>query len=258
MQIMKQVLSALAHLHAHKIIHRDIKADNVVLVKPTGIDVKLIDFGVSKDLSQSPSCTFVGTRDYIAPEITLVATGNADSYGPSCDLWSCGILMFFLATRTFPFKDDAPMHLQKPLETSSLYFSPAGRHLLSRFLTKDPAQRITAEEALLHPFFNPDVAFVQPEIPSLGNAAPPNPIQYTAVYDYPPHPEEPFRLVFTVGDTITLIEKREQGWLFGSCGERKGLFPEGYVKELSQTPSSSSINSSSPAAPEASSGCLLS
>ncbi|KAI9009913.1 hypothetical protein CLU79DRAFT_774464 [Phycomyces nitens] len=98
--IFRQVASAVHHLHSHKIIHRDIKDENVILDQHGG--VRLIDFGSAAYLREGRRYeTFVGTLDYAAPEIL-----RGQNYeGPPQDIWALGILLYTLMYRENPFYD---------------------------------------------------------------------------------------------------------------------------------------------------------
>lgn len=96
--IFKQIVSAVKHLHDHRIVHRDIKDENVILDSQGG--VRLIDFGSAAYIKQGKTYeTFVGTLDYAAPEILK---GQAYT-GPPQDVWACGTLLYTLIYRENPF-----------------------------------------------------------------------------------------------------------------------------------------------------------
>lgn len=97
--IFKQIALAVRHLHDHKIVHRDIKDENVVLDQNGG--VRLIDFGSAAYLKGRRYDTFVGTLDYAAPEILAGQTYE----GPAQDIWALGILLYTLVYRENPFYD---------------------------------------------------------------------------------------------------------------------------------------------------------
>lgn len=96
--IFHQIVSAVGHLHDHRIVHRDIKDENVILDLKGG--VRLIDFGSAAYLKEGRRYeSFVGTLDYAAPEILKGQTYT----GPPQDIWACGTLLYTLIYRENPF-----------------------------------------------------------------------------------------------------------------------------------------------------------
>lgn len=165
--IMKPVLQALEYLHKHGIIHRDIKAGNI-LVEDDG-KVLLGDFGVAAPLERGGSwgnryqsrSTFVGTPCWMAPEVM-----EQSGYDYKADIWSFGITLLELAHGHAPFARLPPMKvllmtLQNPpptLEDSNTpdhkkHFSKHMRELVAKCLQKDPSQRPSASQLLEHRFF---------------------------------------------------------------------------------------------------------
>ena len=95
---MEKVLAAVQHLHIHNVCHRDIKPENFLFeAQDIASEIKLIDFGLSTKYGQESMDTMVGTPYYVAPEVLL------GHYGPECDIWSCGVLMYVLLSGTLPF-----------------------------------------------------------------------------------------------------------------------------------------------------------
>lgn len=155
--ILKQLVSALAYLHSQKIVHRDVKPENILFEYPNDLSsIKLIDFGVASFFKeQSTLKDAVGTLYYSAPEVL-----NKD-YDAKCDLWSCGIISFLLLTGHSPFdQDDDSVIIER---VKSLKFSDLQEKLRNvsefgqdfiRKLICPAAERIDAEEALRHPWLN--------------------------------------------------------------------------------------------------------
>ena len=150
----REVLKALEYLHAHALIHRDIKTDNVLL-KANG-EVKLADFGYAAQLSSSNELrqSAVGTPYWMAPELI-----KKRPYSFSVDIWSLGIMVRELAEGEPPYVDLPPMKalfliVSKGIpEISDIdQRSPELLHFLDRCLQADPALRPTATELLADPF----------------------------------------------------------------------------------------------------------
>mmetsp|Transcript_5858 Transcript_5858/g.14047 ORF Transcript_5858/g.14047 Transcript_5858/m.14047 type:complete len:488 (-) Transcript_5858:145-1608(-) len=159
-QIVNKVTSALVYMHSKNIIHRDLKPENLLLThKPKSgddIDVKIIDFGLSKVMAEPVAQSFLGTRGYLAPEML-----QRQEYTRSVDAWALGVIVFVLLCGCLPFDDDSQMiptdamvktkfQLRFPRWAKDL--SPSAKNLLSKLLDIDPRRRFTAEQALSHPW----------------------------------------------------------------------------------------------------------
>lgn len=167
--LVKQMLLALTYLHSRGIVHRDIKPANFVYEKKGGGHVKMIDFDLSTfwkpgDAKLQRCC---GSPGFMSPELS---TGQG--YTTQTDMWSLGVTLFTLLVGELPFSLEEEPPTQEcvfKLLTSEVAagLSPDAAHLLARLLRVDPAERLSAEVALLHPFVSdrercPDVAQLRP------------------------------------------------------------------------------------------------
>jgi serine/threonine protein kinase len=150
--LIQQMLSAVAHLHRHFVAHRDLKLENWLFTQPEpDLDLRLCDFGLSIVLRpQEKASERVGSVYYVAPEVL------AGSYDRRADLWSIGVILFMILSGLPPFNGGKPEEILKEVATGSLSFeasiwkriSGGPRGLIQQLLSRDPAQRPSAEEAL--------------------------------------------------------------------------------------------------------------
>ncbi|KAJ5071090.1 serine/threonine-protein kinase fhke-related [Anaeramoeba ignava] len=138
--------------------------ENIMLVNSKDdTSIKICDFGLSRFTSEKEKMsTFVGTLQYLAPEIIvqLYPESIAKGYTKACDLWSCGIILYVLLSGYIPFTSLKQTMIMKQILEGDIDFPPdifsnvsiAARNLIRRMLTVDPLHRITAEEALQHPW----------------------------------------------------------------------------------------------------------
>ncbi|DBA00322.1 TPA: hypothetical protein N0F65_001517 [Lagenidium giganteum] len=151
-QIFGQLLLALAYLHSHNIVHHDIKPHNILLHKNDS--VKLCDFGASRalDVNQKtlPFAGVFGTPGYIAPELLL----GEKAYGPEIDMFSGGVLLFEMVFGYAPFYPPSSCTYAPVEFPERCVASPEVKDLIARLLCKHPADRITAAQALDHPWLH--------------------------------------------------------------------------------------------------------
>ena len=162
--IFKQLLSGLAYLHSHNIVHRDLKLENILIQeieksKTTGEDlfnIKIIDFGTARIFSSKKKPqSIVGSSYYIAPEVLR------QHYNKECDLWSVGVILYMFIVGHAPFDgcDDEEItgNIQKGIykkdERRWKKASKEVKELIQKLLIYNPKKRLTALEALKHPWF---------------------------------------------------------------------------------------------------------
>ena len=174
-QLMKQILIAVLYLHSKKIIHGDLKLENVLIdsiqthnrsssnsktLHSCSFDIKLIDFGCSKIFThyKRQFDDTIGTTIYCAPEVLK------NNYDEKCDVWSCGVIMFILLSGELPFYGNSERETTTNILNGKFTFdskrfnkvSEAAKDLISKCLTYNKVKRITIKEALLHEFFRED------------------------------------------------------------------------------------------------------
>ena len=157
------ILSALNYMDSKKIMHRDLKPDNMILLKKTSLSkctLKLVDFGLATvhDIDEYlyKRC---GTPGFVAPEVINAPNNQNIHYTPKCDVFSAGVILYILLTEKSPFDGKSFREiLQKNkkcninFKHSALDSSSPATDLVKKMLEKDPKIRISAGEALEHPF----------------------------------------------------------------------------------------------------------
>ena len=158
---MKQILSAVCYCHKLKIIHRDLKPENILISKKNknGFNlVKVIDFGTAIIFNKNKNDkSLTGSVYYICPEVL----SKNRNYTEKCDVWSCGIIMYILLTGLPPFNGDSDEEIVTKIKNGRFnmekypwpIISSQAKDLIKKLLEFDPNKRVTAEEALNHPWF---------------------------------------------------------------------------------------------------------
>ncbi|XP_059357886.1 traf2 and NCK-interacting protein kinase-like isoform X7 [Carassius carassius] len=156
--ISREILRGLTHLHHHKVIHRDIKGQNVLLTE--NAEVKLVDFGVSAQLDRTVSRrnTFIGTPYWMAPEVIACDENPDATYDYKSDLWSLGITAIEMAEGAPPLCDMHPMRALFLIPRSpaprlkSKKWSKKFQSFIESCLVKNHNQRPSTEHLIKHPF----------------------------------------------------------------------------------------------------------
>ncbi|XP_043347710.1 TRAF2 and NCK-interacting protein kinase isoform X20 [Dermochelys coriacea] len=155
--ICREILRGLSHLHQHKVIHRDIKGQNVLLTE--NAEVKLVDFGVSAQLDRTVGRrnTFIGTPYWMAPEVIACDENPDATYDFKSDLWSLGITAIEMAEGAPPLCDMHPMRAlflipRNPApRLKSKKWSKKFQSFIESCLVKNHSQRPTTEQLMKHP-----------------------------------------------------------------------------------------------------------
>uniref|UniRef100_A0A6B2L6C9 non-specific serine/threonine protein kinase n=1 Tax=Arcella intermedia TaxID=1963864 RepID=A0A6B2L6C9_9EUKA len=158
-----QMLSAVNYLHENNITHRDLKPENILLEKNG--NVKISDFGLARLTDQENVMkTLCGTPQYVAPEIVRMGIpgfpNKPEGYGPAVDMWSLGCSLYMLLTAKLPFQSTDCVLLYQMIEQGNYSFpddlfhdiSKEAKDLISCLLDSNPETRITAKDALNHPW----------------------------------------------------------------------------------------------------------
>eukprot|EP01097_Dermamoeba_algensis_P001806 TRINITY_DN1692_c0_g1_i1.p1 TRINITY_DN1692_c0_g1~~TRINITY_DN1692_c0_g1_i1.p1 ORF type:complete len:335 (+),score=75.42 TRINITY_DN1692_c0_g1_i1:107-1111(+) len=151
-----QIVSAIQFMHGFGIAHRDLKPENI-LSSWTGTQelIKITDFGLAKEFGTAKLETACGTEGYIAPEVL-----TEETYGPACDMWSLGVIIYVLLSGTQPFYGNNPKEVLERIkkvdydfvDPSWQFVSEDAKNLIKNLLLKDPQKRMTASECMDNPW----------------------------------------------------------------------------------------------------------
>lgn len=158
--LIRATLSAVAYLHDHGIVHRDLKPENLLFRTPEdNADLLIADFGLSRIMDEEQFhvlTTTCGTPGYMAPEIF-----KKSGHGKPVDLWALGVITYFLLCGYTPFDRDSDFEEMQAILNADYSFTPVeywrgvsnhAKDFIRKCLTIDATKRITAHEALSHPF----------------------------------------------------------------------------------------------------------
>ena len=165
-----QILLEMKYLHSRGITHRDLKPENILLVSNENDSiVKITDFGLSRVVGEgSLMKTLCGTPSYLAPEVILSA--EVKGYGPKCDCWSLGVILFIILSGYPPFSSDIKEHTLTDQITNGIYSFPneywsevssEAKNLIKSFLIVNPENRISIEDAIAHPWLQDEEMLIK-------------------------------------------------------------------------------------------------
>ncbi|XP_044744319.1 calcium/calmodulin-dependent protein kinase type II alpha chain isoform X8 [Coccinella septempunctata] len=154
----QQILESVNHCHQNGVVHRDLKPENLLLAsKAKGAAVKLADFGLAIEVQgeQQAWFGFAGTPGYLSPEVL-----KKEPYGKPVDIWACGVILYILLVGYPPFWDEDQHRLYAQIKAGAYDYpspewdtvTPEAKNLINQMLTVNAAKRITASEALKHPW----------------------------------------------------------------------------------------------------------
>lgn len=163
-RVMKCILEALAYMDEKKIMHRDLKPDNMILKENSQLQhctLKLVDFGLAT-VYDVPEYLFkrCGTPGFVAPEVINAPSNSNIHYTPKCDVFSAGIIFYILITEKSPFDGKSFKEILQKNKSCKIDFNHPKikknkiiTDLLIKMLATNPEERISAAEALQHRFF---------------------------------------------------------------------------------------------------------
>ncbi|XP_050297118.1 calcium/calmodulin-dependent protein kinase type II alpha chain isoform X11 [Anthonomus grandis grandis] len=154
----QQILESVNHCHQNGVVHRDLKPENLLLAsKAKGAAVKLADFGLAIEVANERQAWFgfAGTPGYLSPEVL-----KKEPYGKPVDIWACGVILYILLVGYPPFWDEDQHRLYAQIKAGAYDYpspewdtvTPEAKNLINQMLTVNPSNRITAADALKHPW----------------------------------------------------------------------------------------------------------
>jgi calcium-dependent protein kinase len=158
--IMKQIISAVSYLHTKKVLHGDLKLENILIetesMKNDYVDIKLTDFGCSKIFYNRVCRKLIGTTNYLAPEILK------SEYNEKCDIWSAGVILYTLLAGKYPYDGNSETEIIEKIRNGIPInydleefdsFTPDAIKITKMMLTLDYHERPSASDLLKHSWF---------------------------------------------------------------------------------------------------------
>ncbi|CBH09328.1 protein kinase, putative [Trypanosoma brucei gambiense DAL972] len=175
----QQLICAVHYCHGLNIVHRDLKAENLLLGKDN--ELKICDWGLSRYTREAPMRgdrrirfhSLAGSIDYQAPEV-LSGRGYE---GSACDIWSCGAILFFMLCGYLPFTDTSDALTKRRIlnceyNRTNRYLSSGASDLISHLLEVDPVTRYNTTDVINHPWFQTDLdPTLFPDVPRSPHSA---------------------------------------------------------------------------------------
>lgn len=155
-EYISQILSGVGYMHQQGIVHLDLKPENIVCVSKVNTQVKIIDFGLARKLEPGvPMKVLQGTAEFVAPEVIAF-----EPVGFTTDMWSLGVICHILLSGDSPFQGDNDTETLQNITSGTWEFdeetdavlSDSAKHFIRRLLQKNMKSRLTAEQALNHPW----------------------------------------------------------------------------------------------------------
>ncbi|XP_063315398.1 myosin light chain kinase, smooth muscle-like [Pelobates fuscus] len=155
-QYMSQILSGVGYMHKQSIVHLDLKPENIVCVNKSSTRVKIIDFGLAKELAPGiPLTVLYGTPEFVAPEVIAF-----EPVGFTTDIWSLGVICYILVSGDSPFQGSNDTETLQNVTSACWDFddetdavlSDSAKDFIRRLLKKNMRSRLTVDQALDHPW----------------------------------------------------------------------------------------------------------
>ncbi|EKM60702.1 uncharacterized protein PHACADRAFT_246771 [Phanerochaete carnosa HHB-10118-sp] len=171
--VVRSILSGVSYLHHHDIVHRDLKPENILYrTRDPDSDIVIADFGIAKHLHdpEEQLHSLAGSFGYVAPEVL-----NNQGHGKAVDLWSTGIITYVLLCGYSPFRSDDVKELIRETTAAKLEFherywkniSKEAKDFILSLVVADPLKRLTADEALQHPWLTSHVPSTEHDLTGL-------------------------------------------------------------------------------------------